>query len=61
MTRKRRSPPAPTAWCEYHDRLMDDNYIRKRRCTIRRCKYLYWLVDGKKIPHRPAEERREIT
>lgn len=34
---------------------------RKRRCTIRRCKYLYWLVDGKKIPHRPAGKGREMT
>lgn len=54
--RKKNAPPAPTAWCELHDRLMNDRYVRNRRCTIKRCKYLYWLVDGIKIPHRPDKE-----
>ncbi len=54
-----RPPKAPTAWCAFHDRMMNDPYIRKRRCTLRRCKYLYWLVDGRKVPHRPPEEKGE--
>lgn len=37
----------PTAYCAFHDRLMNDQYIRKRRCTLRGnsgpCKHLQWL------------------
>lgn len=52
MAKKRAAayPPAnATAVCLYHDgRLMNDKYIRKRGCLMRRkpCKHLRWLTGG---------------
>jgi len=41
---KPRKPPAnATAWCALHERLMNDLYIRRRGCAMRRCKHLKWL------------------
>ena len=44
MSRKKpkpRKPPAnATAWCLLHERLMNDVYIRRRGCVMRRCKHL---------------------
>lgn len=35
-------PPNPVAWCAFHNRLMNGNYLRKRRrCLMPRpCKVL---------------------
>jgi len=42
--RKQGKPPAnATAWCDLHERLMNDIYIRRRGCAMRRCKHLNWL------------------
>jgi hypothetical protein len=42
--RPARKPPAnATAWCALHERLMNDVYIRRRGCVMRRCKHLKWL------------------
>lgn len=42
--RPARKPPAnATAWCALHQRLMNDIYIRRRGCVMRRCKHLNWL------------------
>ena len=42
--RPARKPPAnATAWCVLHERLMNDVYIRRRGCVMRRCKHLNWL------------------
>ncbi len=43
--RKKRgkSPANATAWCALHERLMNDVYIRRRGCVLRRCKHLVWL------------------
>ena len=39
-----KKPPAnATAWCRLHERLMNDVYIRRRGCVMRRCKHLTWL------------------
>ena len=44
MKKKRSKPPAnATAWCALHERLMNDVYIRRRGCVMRRCKHLHWL------------------
>jgi len=48
--RPAKKPPAnATAWCVLHERLMNDLYIRRRGCAMRRCKHLRWLpqTDGK--------------
>lgn len=43
--RKRgRHPANATAWCTLHQRLMNDVYIRRRGCVMRRCKHLCWLI-----------------
>ena len=42
--RKRSKTPAnATAWCALHRRMMNDVYIRRRGCAMRRCKHLNWL------------------
>lgn len=47
MKKKRSKPPAnATAWCALHERLMNDVYIRRRGCVMRRCKHLKWLDVG---------------
>lgn len=47
MKKKRSKPPAnATAWCALHERLMNDVYIRRRGCVMRRCKHLNWLDAG---------------
>lgn len=44
MKKKRGKKPAnATAWCALHERLMNDVYIRRRGCVMRRCKHLKWL------------------
>ena len=43
MPKKRYPPANATAWCALHDRLMNDLYIRRRGCVMRRCKHLRWL------------------
>lgn len=51
MTRKKKPSPPPanaTAWCALHDRMMNDVYIRRRGCVMRRCKHLNWLNGGEK-------------
>lgn len=49
MSRKKQKPRKPpanaTAWCLLHERLMNDVYIRRRGCVMRRCKHLNWLKD----------------
>ena len=46
----RKMPANATAWCALHERLMNDVYIRRRGCVMRRCKHLCWL-DGKGQKH----------
>lgn len=47
MKKKRSKPPANAkAWCALHERLMNDVYIRRRGCVMRRCKHLNWLDEG---------------
>lgn len=43
MPKKKKPPANATARCALHDRLMNDAYIRRRGCAMRRCKHLYWL------------------
>ena len=49
MSRKKKRSKMPanaTAWCRLHERLMNDVYIRRRGCVMRRCKHLNWLDRG---------------
>ena len=43
MPKKKRPPGNAVAWCRLHERLMNDVYIRRRRCVMRRCRHLNWL------------------
>ena len=45
--RRRKTPANATAWCALHQRMMNDVYIRRRGCVMRRCKHLNWLETGK--------------
>ena len=47
MPKKKKPPANATAWCALHDRLMNDVYIRRRGCAMRRCKHLRWLEEKK--------------
>ena len=44
--KKNGAPPNATAVCLFHERLMNDKYIRQRGCLMRRkpCKHLRWLA-----------------
>ena len=41
--KKKKPPKNPTAWCALHHRLMNDLYISRRGCVMRRCKHLNWM------------------
>ena len=43
MPKKKRPPGNAVAWCCLHERLMNDVYIRRRRCVMRQCKHMNWL------------------
>ena len=47
--KKRKAPVNATAWCLLHRRLMNDVYIHKRGCAMRRCKHLCWILKGEEI------------
>lgn len=54
MSRRKRKQPEKkppvnaTAWCLLHERMMNDVYIRRRGCVMRRCKHLNWLETSQK-------------
>lgn len=56
-----RTPPLTLGYCAYHERLMTDRYIRRRRCLYQMCKHFWWfdLVDGITLPLMPR--RREAA
>lgn len=59
MKKKRGKKPAnATAWCALHERLMNDVYIRRRGCVMRRCKHLCWLDAGTGPPGKEGPEKR---
>lgn len=41
--KKKKPPKNQTAWCALHHRLMNDLYISRRGCVMRRCKHLNWM------------------
>jgi hypothetical protein len=47
MKKGNEPPKNATAWCVLHERLMNDLYIRRRGCAMRRCKHLRWLESGR--------------
>lgn len=63
MSRRKhpRPPPNPTAFCNLHQRIMNDTYIHRRRCLFKGkpiCKHLEWLakrLDDKKEDNHHAK------
>lgn len=47
MPKKKKPPANATAWCALHDRLMNDLYIHRRGCAVRKCRHLRWLGEKK--------------